>query len=68
MKSPKRRSPKRRSPKRMSPKRRSPKRRSPKRRSPKKSVKNPRKRSICWKGYHRVKGTSPYSKGSCAKN
>ena len=55
----------RRSPKRKSPKRRSPKRRSPKRRSPKKSSK---KRSICWKGYHRVKGTVPYSKGSCAKD
>ena len=42
-------------------KNRSPKRRSPKRRSPK-------RKSICWKGYHRVKGTVPYSKGSCAKN
>ena len=46
----------------------SPKRRSPKRRSPKKSINIPRKKSICWKGYHRVKGTRPYSKGSCAKN
>ena len=45
--------------KRMSPKRKSPKR-SPKRKSP--------KRSICWTGYHRVRGTIPYSKGSCAKD
>ena len=22
----------------------------------------------CWKGYHRVKGTVPYSKKSCVKN
>ena len=26
------------------------------------------KNSPCWNGYHRVKGTSKYSKGSCAKN
>jgi hypothetical protein len=26
------------------------------------------KNSPCWDGYHRVKGTSRYSKGSCAKN
>jgi len=51
------------SPKKRSTKRRSPKKRSPKRRSPKK-----RSRSICWEGYHRVKGTKPYSKGSCTKN
>ena len=30
--------------------------------------KKSKKRSICWKGYHRVKGTAPYSKHSCAKN
>ena len=55
----------RRSPK-LSPKR-SPKRNpklSPKR-SPKRSA---RKKSVCWKGYHRVKATVAYSKGSCVKN
>ncbi len=45
---------------RRSPKKRSPKKRSPKKQSPKKN--------ICWKGYHRVKGTLPYSKKSCVKN
>lgn len=25
-------------------------------------------KSICWTGYHRVKGTKPYSKHSCKKN
>jgi hypothetical protein len=64
--SPIKRSTKRRSPIKRSTKRRSPIKRSTKRRSPiKRSTK---KKSICWKGYHRVKGTVPYSKGSCAKD
>lgn len=25
-------------------------------------------KNSCWKGYHRVKGTAPYSKHSCVKN
>ena len=36
-----------------------------------KSRKNKRKskrKTICWKGYHRVKGTTPYAKHSCIKN
>jgi hypothetical protein len=35
-----------------------------------KNIKKSRKRSknICWKGYHRVKGTSPFSKHSCKKS
>ncbi len=55
-----RRSPRKRSSRKRSPRKRSPRKRSPRKRSPRKS--------ICWKGYHRVRGTSPYSKGSCAKN
>ena len=38
---------------------------SPKKRSFKRS---PKKRFICWKGYHRVKGTVAYSKHSCVKD
>jgi hypothetical protein len=30
--------------------------------------KSSKSKSICWKGYHRVKGTQPYSKHSCVKN
>ena len=31
-------------------------------------TKSTKTKNICWKGYHRVKGTAPYSKHSCAKN
>jgi hypothetical protein len=34
----------------------------------KKYKKKTNSKSICWKGYHRVKGTEPYSKKSCVKN
>lgn len=27
-----------------------------------------KKSGRCWTGYHPVKGKTPYSKGSCAKN
>jgi hypothetical protein len=30
--------------------------------------KRQRRKSMCWKGYHRVKGTAPYTKHSCTKN
>jgi len=30
--------------------------------------KQSKRKSICWKGYHRVKGKKPYSKKSCVKN
>ena len=36
--------------------------------SKKLSKKKTNSKSICWKGYHRVKGTEPYSKKSCVKN
>jgi len=29
---------------------------------------NKGKKTVCWKGYHRVKGTEPYAKKSCVKN
>ena len=32
------------------------------------SLQKSKGRSICWQGYHRVRGTAPYSKHSCAKN
>ena len=34
----------------------------------KKSRKKSKQKRLCWKGYHRVKGTVPYSKKSCVKN
>ena len=52
-----------RSPRKRS-RKRSPRKRSTRKRSPRRS----KGKSICWKGYHRVKGTAPYTKGSCAKN
>ena len=33
-----------------------------------KTKQNKKKKNICWKGYHRVKGTAPYTKKSCAKD
>ncbi len=44
---------------------------NPRKKSVKKSVKKLRqspKKNVCWKGYHRVKGTVPYEKHSCVKN
>ena len=32
------------------------------------SKKSKQIKRTCWKGYHRVKGTVPYSKKSCVKN
>ena len=29
---------------------------------------NKKSKNICWKGYHRVKGTVAYSKKSCVKD
>ena len=47
---------------------RSTKRLSTKKRSRSTKKRSTKKKSICWEGYHRVKGTVPYSKGSCAKD
>jgi len=30
--------------------------------------KSKQRKGTCWKGYHRVGGTTQYAKGSCAKN
>ena len=43
----------------------------PKKKPKKKSKSKPKskqRRGTCWKGYHRVGGTTQYAKGSCAKN
>ena len=34
----------------------------------KKSSRKNKSNHICWKGYHRVIGTEPYTKHSCKKN
>jgi hypothetical protein len=43
--------------------------RKTRRKTARKSLRVPKERTgSCWKGYHRIKGTMPYSKHSCAKN
>lgn len=46
-----------------------PKQTTKKKKSKSSSKRNKKKKSgRCWTGYHPVKGKTPYSKGSCAKN